>query len=583
MKKVISVLMILVMIMALAACGKKEDPSDSGNAAVTQAEENKKDTEPTKASEPTPEPTKEVTPEPTLNPEDDEFYGFGQIYAGVYLCDNGWSLTVEPEGAAAVINVFGEHTDMETFGSYHEFWTNFNKDTMVFSSFNEVYHYVADEMTSDVLDVENTFEVIGDRILWINEDMEFVKYSDDTSDNPNYVGGNYFSGDVGDGFGAEFILEQQETVDVIGTTFYGVYCECWDYSADSFYYPYYGNEMSMDTMDEFNAAFLKLGTEDDLGEFCFLATGINSDVTWSMEDGRLIMTNINSGDIYEGLFYWDTEGQKMYVCVRVEEYDVWMTADTEIIAPAEEPGEDDTDPEEYKVDALGNGPDVYDYDYSRYESLILSVIDMGIYYRMKIDVLDKYRVDADMIESLHVGDMLNLDGKWVTVTHIYSMDEDYNYTVDHDSFEEGCRVIVMPEKITDFYFPAEIEEAGFDENPESAEFGFVYNSYEECYIAYSDWAWDDCYVEMNYVMLYGVNLAVNESTVVHPAYYDTSRYGSDLTLTGGEFMRLRESKEEQDNRGIHFYDGITYRITLEYDAEGRATGSVADIQEVYTP
>ena len=331
MKKVISVLMILVMIMALAACGKKEDPSDSGNAAVTQAEENKKDAEPTKASEPTPEPTKEVTPEPTLNPEDD------------------------------------------------------------------------------------------------------------TSDNPNYVGGNYFS------------------------------------------------------------------------------------------------------------------------------------------------GEDDTDPAEYKVDALGNGPDVYDYDYSRYESLILSVIDMGIYYRMKIDVLDKYRVDADMIESLHVGDMLNLDGKWVTVTHIYSMDEDYNYTVDHDSFEEGCRVIVMPEKITDFYFPAEIEEAGFDENPESAEFGFVYNSYEECYIAYSDWAWDDCYVEMNYVMLYGVNLAVNESTVVHPAYYDTSRYGYDLTLTGGEFMRLRESKEEQDNRGIHFYDGITYRITLEYDAEGRATGSVADIQEVYTP
>ena len=43
MKKVISVLMILVMIAALAACGKKEEPAASGNSDVTQAVDNTKD------------------------------------------------------------------------------------------------------------------------------------------------------------------------------------------------------------------------------------------------------------------------------------------------------------------------------------------------------------------------------------------------------------------------------------------------------------------------------------------------------------------------------------------------------------
>ena len=220
MKKVISVLMILVMVMALAACGKKETPSNAGNE-VTQTTENKNETTPTQAAETTPEPTKEVTPEPTqeVTPEP----------------------TAEPE-------------------------------------------------------------------------------SEPTLDPDDEV----YSGDVGDGFGAEFTLAYPAMMDVFGDTYYGVYCECWDYSTDSYYFPYYGDEMSIETMDEFTAAYLTLGETQYDGQFCFLEKGINNNVTWDIDDGKILLTDTVSGDVYEGLYYWDDAGQHMYVSVRVGEYDVWM-------------------------------------------------------------------------------------------------------------------------------------------------------------------------------------------------------------------------------------------------------------------
>ena len=230
MKKIISVLMILVMVMALAACGKTETPSDPGNE-VTQAAKN--ETEPTKAAETTPEPTKEVTPEPTAEP------------------------TAEPDP----------------------------------------------EPTLDPDDV--------------------------------------YGGDVEDRFGAEFTLLYPAMMDVFETTFCGVYCECWDFSTDSYSFPYNGDEMSIETMDEFTAAYLILGSTQTVGtnhyeaHFCFLEKGINIDVNWEIgaglddnlsmiDDGKLFMTDTVSGDVYEGLFYWDDIEQKMYVSVHVDEYDVWM-------------------------------------------------------------------------------------------------------------------------------------------------------------------------------------------------------------------------------------------------------------------
>ncbi|MBR4724322.1 MAG: hypothetical protein IK071_00890 [Lachnospiraceae bacterium] len=218
MKKIISVLMILVMVMALAACGKTETPSNPGNE-VTQAAKN--ETEPTK--EATPEPTKEVTPEPTAEP------------------------TAEPDP----------------------------------------------EPTLDPDDV--------------------------------------YGGDVEEGFGAEFTLEYPAMMDVFETTFCGVCSVSRDNSADSYYFPYNGDEMSIETMDEFTAAYLILGSTQTVGtnhyeaHFCFLEKGINNTVNWEIDDdGKLLLTDSVSGDVYEGLFYWDDEQQKQYVSVHVDEYDVWM-------------------------------------------------------------------------------------------------------------------------------------------------------------------------------------------------------------------------------------------------------------------
>ncbi|MCR5324073.1 MAG: hypothetical protein K6E85_12470 [Lachnospiraceae bacterium] len=360
MKKAISVLLILTMILSLAACSKKDDPKSEDNSKVTEAPSVTKDAEPSKAAETTPEPTKEATPEPTKEvtpeptatptpepteePEPDPDYDEFQVdveLKGLYLCENGWSMTVEPEGSADIISVFGEHTDKSTFGSYHMFWTNYDSQANALVSSQEIYHYMADEMQRDVLETENTFELVADGVIyWVNEDMQFIKVSDDTSENPNYINYdyNYEGGDYGDGFGAEFTLENKEIVDLVGTTFYGVYCQSASDPMVGSLYPYYGDEMSLDTLDEFNCAFLYLGLEEDQGQLCFLEEGMNEDVTWTLEEDEfgtvLLLNGSYSGETYRGRFYWDNEDVRPYVCVRIGEYDLWMSSDPGIVSIA---------------------------------------------------------------------------------------------------------------------------------------------------------------------------------------------------------------------------------------------------------
>lgn len=309
-----------------------DDIEKRDKSAAEMIESFGKDTELTQKV--TPQLTREVTHEPTTEPDSeyDEFYSAGHAFKGVYLCDNGWSLTIEPEGAGSVIFVFEGKTDRVTFGFYHEFWTSYDGETMTFVSDGDIFHYKEDEMTTAYSEETNTFKVVGDTICWLNKGMDFQKDSDETSDNPNIVDSgylpDYYGGDYGDGFGTMFRLENPGMIDIVATTFYGVCCESWNYSADSFYFPYYGEEMSLETMDEFNAAYLELGMDVDQGHLCFLEKGINSDVTWKLEDGKIYVTNLQSGDIYEGLFYHDPESHNFFISLRIDEYDIWMTYNT---------------------------------------------------------------------------------------------------------------------------------------------------------------------------------------------------------------------------------------------------------------
>jgi hypothetical protein len=101
-------------------------------------------------------------------------------------------------------------------------------------------------------------------------------------------------------------------------------------------YPYYGDEMSMETMDEFNAAFLYLSIDGDQGQLCFLELGMNEDITWTLEEDEfgtvLVLNDGYTGESYRGRFYWDDADARLYVCVRIGEYDLWLTCDPRLVS-----------------------------------------------------------------------------------------------------------------------------------------------------------------------------------------------------------------------------------------------------------
>ena len=351
MKKMISTLIILTMIMSLVACGNKGNTSsNAGGNEITAEADNSKNVEPTKAPEATatPEPTKEpqptAVPEPTTAPddpdidEDDEFYSDGHMYQGLWYSGN-CILSIAPEGAADIITEYYTETDLENYGAWNEYWTNFIPDENRFVSYS-VNHISINNGEYDNEQQEGfySFEMDGDNLVW--DGVIFTKISDDTSDNPFVVSSDdndySYGGDYGDGFGAEFILENQEFVDVIGSTFYGVYCQSADDPMVGDYYPYYGDEMSPETMDEFNAAFLNLGIDEDQGQLCFLKKGINEDVTWSLSEDEfgtyILLDDGYTGEVYKGRFYWDTENTRLFVMLRIGEYDLWLSNDTRVIA-----------------------------------------------------------------------------------------------------------------------------------------------------------------------------------------------------------------------------------------------------------
>lgn len=253
--------------------------------------------------------------------------------------------------------------------------------------------------------------------------------------------------------------------------------------------------------------------------------------------------------------------------------------DAPVDEPAEDPGEDDYP----VVDALGNDPSVYDWNYENFELRIVNAFDYDDHYLVMFDVLGRYAGDPEEIMGASVGDVLTLDGKPVTVTKILSMDSDYNYTVEHESYVEGCRVIVMPEDIHDFYTEEAIAESGMDENPENAEFGFVSFDEGETFDAYCDWAWDDCYVPLNCIVLSGVNFAVTDETLAYPVYYDTEMYGYDYAMPGCEYLKLREEGSYEERSDIKVYPDVCYQIELERDEAGYATGALSVLREIYTP
>ena len=198
MKKIVWLVIAAMIIMFLAGCGKDQDSADNGGntGKVTQHDDNKqKDADNNKKNETTPEPTQKPTDAPVsdpvddpVDPADDEFYSAGHTYDGVWM-GTGCVLHIVPEGAADVITALFEYTDMETFGSWHEYWTNFSEDENAFICPEERFYYFNGDIVVDNIENENRFEIRGEKLYWVNEDMMFEKASDETD---NFDPADYF-------------------------------------------------------------------------------------------------------------------------------------------------------------------------------------------------------------------------------------------------------------------------------------------------------------------------------------------------------------------------------------------------------
>ena len=107
------------------------------------------------------------------------------------------------------------------------------------------------------------------------------------------------------------------------TSFYGYYLEFEDNSGS--FYPYENGEISWESMDEFNCAFLDLSDDESHGEFTFLDEGISGDISWTItDDGRIEITMLYTGDVYYGDFFRDMTFDTLYVCIYIDDYRVWM-------------------------------------------------------------------------------------------------------------------------------------------------------------------------------------------------------------------------------------------------------------------
>jgi len=353
MKKVVMLMLVTVMIAVLAACGKKDPetpattPEPTKEAQVTKEAEKPTEeaTKPTEevteapTAEPTEEPTAEPTAEPTEEPVDepiteefDEFDGPGHDYDGIWVNEK-CLLDIEAEGAAEVIFAYLEKTDRENFGSWHEYWTNFSTEDNTFTSNEEIFHYFdGAEKNTDIIDRKNHFVVSGDKLVWTEEDLEFTKITEEISVQdaiykylPNLFGGEGTGEpDTGTGFGADKIRESGITAADLGDiTFFGICIEEKE-TGNLRYYEYQNGEVSFENMDEFDCAFIFLGSNGDIGQLCFLEQGINSDIKWDVEDGRLKISCY--GDTCYGDFYNAVSEEKLYVCIEIGNYNVWMAA-----------------------------------------------------------------------------------------------------------------------------------------------------------------------------------------------------------------------------------------------------------------
>ncbi len=257
---------------------------------------------------------------------------------------------------------------------------------------------------------------------------------------------------------------------------------------------------------------------------------------------------------------------------------------TEEVTP--EPTEDPepTEEPEIEVDALGNASYIHDIDKSEMIAQIVGYYEfVGDNYIAIIDFYDQFMLTYDEIVDKKAGDVVELNGSATIVKGFYTMDEQYDFSILNDSYVEGSRMVVIPENPEELFPKSQMDDMGYDDDPEYYAIGFVSFDGEGTFYGFTDWAWDDCYVPATYVTLPMVKLVVTPDTVAQLAYCFTEEGHELVKISGTDYLKLREDEEGQEERGIHIYPSTDVYIEEILDDSGRSTGEISMIKEIYMP
>ncbi|MCR5205062.1 MAG: hypothetical protein K6E47_08385 [Lachnospiraceae bacterium] len=246
--------------------------------------------------------------------------------------------------------------------------------------------------------------------------------------------------------------------------------------------------------------------------------------------------------------------------------------------PTEEPI-DDTDVHER--DALGNLAEVYYVDKSEMIGTITDITELveDEYYVFTMDFRMPIWLPYEELSDKKVGDKVMVNGEYVTISQILSIDENYTYTIPHDSYEDGCIVTVIPDE-DDFFDNLLIDTELYMNVYDDTEFAFYPFNEDGVFYAFAEWGLEELYYQMYIPTLHGVNLVVSNETEAEIVNYSYADYPDGAPIVNGvDYVKLRLGEIEMEN--MHVYDSTEVYISEVVGEDGAYTGEISSIREIF--
>ena len=211
----------------------------------------------------------------------------------------------------------------------------------------------------------------------------------------------------------------------------------------------------------------------------------------------------------------------------------------------------------------------------------ISKADNNGNYTLTADVYSQLGARVDDVLGKKVGDTIIVSDTFMfeefecTITDVIRFDG-YGEPEHLDTVEDySCRPVLTTEY-------CDLFTEYFKDDPY---FGLVFNNTTGAYfMAYDDFAWDDCYSEFCCLISKDAQFLIDKKTLVFPANYDMQKYGFRYTIDAETYIALRGNKKKQQKLGIIIYDSLDCRLYMHYDSKTDAfTNYLDEIFEIYSP